>query len=99
MVKTNLFKFICRILCNFGCIFHSFKISELYFSYETTTNVKYEDEKQIDVPGITICVNKLTELLNETHKMIYTDKAILLEQEKFINNMSIEQQFSMLNDS
>ena len=36
----------------------------MYFSYRTSTNVKYETNNRIELPGITICYNKLEQLIN-----------------------------------
>ena len=65
MPRSNnklVFKILSRIVCLIGCVLQSYKISEYYFSYETITNVKYETENQIDLPGITIAYSKPTQL-------------------------------------
>ena len=50
------------IVCLIGCIYQSFKLSQIYFTYETSTNVKYESESYVELPAITICYKKLNQL-------------------------------------
>ena len=74
MIKMKItFDIIWKIVCLLGCVYQTFKISELYFSYETTTNVRYETEKLVNLPGITICYDKKSQLQLK-------DKKGLLEQ-------------------
>src|ERR1700712_4841696 len=61
----SFYSIISKIVCLFGCVYQSYKISELYFRYETTTNVRYEKENQIDLPAITMCYGKLAEVKDE----------------------------------
>ena len=68
MVQTNykfVFSVLTKIVCLIGCVYQSFKISEYYFSYETITNVKYENENKIDFPGITVAYSKLSQLSSD----------------------------------
>ena len=68
MVRLS-FKFyysiVSKILCFIGCVYQMIRINEIYFSYETVTNVKYQDENLIDLPGITICNNKFDQVKQE----------------------------------
>ena len=36
---AKYYKIIVNIICVFGCIYQTINLSQLYFSYETTTNV------------------------------------------------------------
>ena len=69
MNKMKIKKFytiLYWIICLLGCCYQSYKISKIYFSYETTTDFKYENDYRIDLPGITICQPKLTQIDNDT---------------------------------
>ena len=61
---VEYFPLIVKIVCLFGCVYQSMRISELYFSYETITNVKYEDEPWIELSGLTICYPKISQVTN-----------------------------------
>ena len=54
-IKFNL---ISKLLCLVGCVYQAVNISKLYFSYKTTTNVRYERNSNIELPGISICTPK-----------------------------------------
>lgn len=45
------------IVSLFGCIWQSVDISNIYFSYDTNVNVRFEHEVPVQVPGVTICAN------------------------------------------
>jgi len=58
IIYSNVFNLICRVLCVLGCIYQTYKISVLYFSYQTSTNVNYVPQ-MIDHkthPAITFCM-------------------------------------------
>src|ERR1700753_965590 len=99
MLKLLNFKFLSKVLCLMGCVYQSLRISELYFSYETITNVKYETQNTINLPGITICYSKLIQLKhgpkieldqlsNETEKQL-----------AHFNNLTIGQQISRMHET
>ena len=67
----SIFGFLWKIVCLLGCVYQSFKISELYFTYETTTNVKYEEESSVELPGITICYRLLSQVKTAFTKRIF----------------------------
>ena len=52
---NKYFKIIIYMLCSICCIIQITQISEIYFSYETTTDVKYEFEDPIQLPALTLC--------------------------------------------
>ena len=56
---NKYFKVVIYMLCSIGCVIQITQISEIYFSYETTTDVKYEDEDPIQLPALTICGPKM----------------------------------------
>ena len=99
MSKFFNFKLFSKVLCLMGCVYQSLRISELYFSYETITNVKYESENKIELPGITICVSKLsmvTYKYNEELNQISNSSDI---KWKIMNNLTINEQISKLNNA
>ncbi len=40
-----------------GCVWHVSDISQIYFSYKTNVNVRFEREVMIQMPAITLCTN------------------------------------------
>ena len=78
-----------------GCVYQSLRISELYFSYETITNVKYETENTLDLPGITICYNKLIQLKHEAREELEQFSNETEKQLAHINNLTIGEQMKM----
>ncbi len=56
MEKTVRYIFAAN--CFTGCLLQIYKISEIYFSYETTTYVRYENEVPLSLPALTICAEK-----------------------------------------
>ena len=98
MINYLNFKLLSKVLCLMGCVYQSLKISELYFSYETITNVKYETHNTIDLPGITICVSKLSQITDEYREELFqqsNDTNIHLD---IIGNLTIIKQMSKLNN-
>ena len=53
------------ILCLFGCVYQMFNLNVIYFSYETTTNVKYETQSEPYLPAITLCYDRDFQLKDE----------------------------------
>ena len=96
MAKPKLncsYKIISKILCLLGCVYQTFKISELYFSYETTTNVRYETEDQFDLPAISICYNKMTQIKDQLiGEFAFNDSESLSSQLDEFNGLSIKEQ-------
>jgi len=64
MVKKE-FQIAFKIICFIGCVYQSYKISEIYFRYDTTTYVKFENSGYLELPGITICYYKFIQLKDE----------------------------------
>ena len=90
LVKINLFiKFICLIACSY----QASKISEIYFTYQTTTNVKFETTKVEQLPGLTLCHSKIIQLKGQYVGNTSLDKinswSIEKQRDKFIENMRI----------
>lgn len=94
--KYLIFRIIFGTICISGCFYQITRISSIYFSYETTTNVKYEFEKMVSLPGITICFKKeyilrketiIKKFPNETNDNSSEEELML-----FLNKMSIREQ-------
>ena len=98
MLKYLNFKLLSKVLCLMGCVYQSLRISELYFSYETITNVKYESENRIELPGITLCVSKLSMVTDEYHEDLEQQSNDTNIQLSIINNLTISEQRSKLNN-
>ena len=96
-MKVNLiFKLLIRIGCLIGCVYQSLRISELYFSYETITNVKYETHNTIHLSGINICYNKKLQVIDEYKDLVYKNIRNKIDAFKnFNNNYTIRDQFSL----
>ena len=56
---SKIIRVLFFIICMTGCLFQIYKISEIYFLYETTTDVRRDEEADISFPALTICIDKL----------------------------------------
>src|SRR6266487_4422975 len=56
--KTTIFWFniIITIICSIGCIWHIYDISEVYFSFPTTTSVEIVKPEMYELPSVTFCL-------------------------------------------
>jgi len=76
-----------------GCMYQTYKISLLYFSYETTTNVKYEsNHAEITYSGITLCIFKHSIYQDNLYNLTSSIRSTI---QKF-NEYSISRQFAFL---
>jgi hypothetical protein len=93
----QIIRYIFIIICLTGCLYQIYEISVIYFSYETTTDVRYEDEAITQLPAITFCVPKVSmikkEYLNQLVSNL-TDPSI--EISKNFNALTIKEQFKAL---
>ena len=78
----NIQSYLAKIICLFGCFYHLFEISEIYFSYETSTNVRHDSGTRIELPGITACYNKKHQVENNLATILNQTNATLDEIEK-----------------
>ena len=51
-----------------GCLLQLTDVSSIYFAYDTTVNVNFENEIVVQIPGITICTN-LSLTVNEDYML------------------------------
>ena len=99
-IKMNfVFKFLVRVVCLMGCVYQSLRISELYFSYETITNVKYEMQNTLDLPGITICYDKLNQIKNQEKLKLEQISTNPEKQLAHFNGLTIGEQMSKMHMS
>lgn len=57
-MTEKTFRYIFAAICFTGCLLEIYKISEIYFSYETTTDVRFNKETIVSLPAFTICAGK-----------------------------------------
>ena len=56
--SNKISKFLYFCLCFGLCLYQIIKICEIYFSYETTVSMSYENSLQISLPSISVCFDK-----------------------------------------
>src|SRR5882757_8289439 len=92
--NINIYKIVTKLFCLLGCVFHLYTLNRIYFSYETTTNVKYEYEINAEIPAISLCFDKISMI-----SYVKYDKALKQYNESnlldVINNKSIGEQFNL----
>ena len=95
--KILTYAVLRKVLCLLGCVYQCFDISMIFFSYKTSTNVKYESQKFVDIPGVSICYYKL-EQINDKLKTELDQKVKAIDGRKteYFNNMTIREQFNEL---
>ena len=91
-----------HILCAFGCVYQMYNLNVIYFSYETTTNVRYETQTDTYLPAITVCFFKMTQFRDEYFNKIkfnYSSiRGLVKDSEIFNQDYTIQNQMSMLED-
>ena len=79
-----------------------FNLNVIYFSYETTTNVRYETQTDTYLPAITVCSIKISQFTDEYFKKISFDysnlPALIFDLIIFNQNYTIQEQISILED-
>ena len=84
-----------HILCAFGCVYQMYNLNVIYFSYETTTNVRYETQTDTYLPAITVCYEKRHQIKDEILDMFGGNSNKALRQ---LKKLTIQEQFNSLND-
>src|ERR1700733_2595546 len=96
-IRTNLYPIITYAICLMGCAYQTYKISGLYFRYETTTNVRYDTNYGTEWDtAFTVCVPKIMLIKREVWSVGANDTS---DDRKIINEfnrMSIGQQFDAI---
>ena len=90
----NVYKILMHILCAFGCVYQMYNLNVIYFSYETTTNVRYETQTDTYLPAITICYQKWFQ--NDYLAKLNGDISLFI---KNIDNLTISEQFQLFGNS
>jgi len=77
-------RYLFITICLIGCILQIHEISLIYFKYETTTDVRYENEVNISLPAVSICFYKSYLIRNEYLLQIFPNGTKnLKDNEKF----------------
>ena len=82
-----------HILCAFGCVYQMYNLNVIYFSYETTTNVRYETQTDTYLPAITVCYEKRLQIKNEFLDMFEGNISRSLD---VLNSLTIQDQFKAM---
>jgi len=89
VIPAKYLKIVLNIVCLIGCFYQSYQISHIYFRYDTTTYVKFENSGYLQLPGITICYYKFLQLSNEfRHFRDETNLRTIGEQFNSLINMT-----------
>ena len=89
-------KIIIKIICLIFCFIQIKNISYLYFKYETTTEVKYENGLYFSLPSITLCFSKdflLRDGFREKHSKKLSNKLFFQEINE---NLTISEQMEVI---
>jgi hypothetical protein len=99
-LKNKISRYLFKIFCIISCLFQINEICVIYFSYQTTTDVRYKEELKVSLPAISICIPKefmfdlrLTSSIspNETIKSLNSEKIL-----NYLNKLTIKEQFKNL---
>ena len=87
----KLINILFKSFCFLACIYQASMISQMYFSYKTTSNVKFETGKFRTLPGLTFCYEKKFQLKEKYLWNTSLDKinswSIEEQRDKFVQNM------------
>jgi hypothetical protein len=72
MEKIVRFRFTA---CIFNWMSQIYRVSAIYFSYETTTNVRYDKEDIISSPSLTICTSRHYFVRREILEIIFKNES------------------------
>jgi len=101
MIKYFLFRYIFTLFCLIGCLTQVYWVCEIYFSYQTTTDVRYENEAIISLPAITLCTKKIFFIREEYLKQNnanYSEEDLKNDEKmnEYLNQLPINEQFKVL---
>ena len=91
----KVYKYILRILCAIGCVYQMFNLNVIYFSYKTTTNVRYETQSNTYLPAITLCYHKSNQIKEE----FFHQFSKISEAERSFYDSTIKGQFEVLKNA
>ena len=87
----QVFRVLYILFCAAMCLYQIVTICQIYFSYKTTTFVKYENISKISLPAIFMCVDKREVITNEAKERLnYT------VTDEILNNYTVKDQFKMI---
>ena len=84
-------RIVFQILCTMGCVYQMFKLSSIYFSYETF--VRFEPLSDISLPAVSIYHSKYLQLNDEILNQFKYSQTKL---SRYLSNMTIKEQFEIL---
>ena len=90
MIKS--YQALFFLACLICCLYQLYRISEIYFSYNTTTFVNYEKVSYISLPAITLCVNKKYVIKESYFRSIEALNLKGKQIDTHFNNLTIAQQ-------
>ena len=90
--NEQAFRVLYILMCVVMCLYQIVTICQIYFSYKTTTFVKYENISKISLPAITICVDKREVITNEAKERFNFSKVT----DEILAKYTVKDQFKML---
>jgi hypothetical protein len=97
----KIVRYILAGICLTGCLFQIYRISAIYFLFETTNDVRFDKEVIISLPALTIYASKHYFVRQEIFKNIFNNGSNqkLNDRKKvlnYLNKLSIKDQFKSL---
>ena len=88
----QVFRVVYILFCAAMCLYQIVTICQIYFSYKTTTFVKYENISKISLPAITICVEKREVITNEAKERYNLSEAT----DEILAKLTVKDQFKLM---
>lgn len=88
MIK-NIFSIILSTICLIGCVLQIIEVSNIYFSYQSIVNVRFDFNKFIDLPAITLSSRKQNLIDYEYLKRNFPNQSDYI---KVFNSLNVHQQ-------
>ena len=103
METKKIIEVVFYIISMICCFYQIYEISRIYFTFETTTSVRYENEDPLSLPAITLCSHKISFIKKEYfYKLLsnisdeQNESQIVDKFLNYLNNMNISQQLNDL---
>ena len=83
------------------CLYQTFKLCELYFSYKTIVSMSYQKESIISLPAISVCIRKSLLIRDEYLETIFANKSHINRSNElyilqYLNTKTIRRQIKAL---
>ena len=92
MKYEQVSQFLHILICAAIFSYQIVTICQIYFSYKTTTFVKYENISKISLPAITICMDKREVIGNEAKERYNLTEVT----DEILAKFTVKEQFAML---